>query len=961
MFKEVVGRACKRAVSELMLEFDTGGNVRFEEGRPGDVWFSSCADLVKSRVSTASGLGAAPGVKVSRVIRIHNRFLKNRFDQCVREATAGKDGGHEGEPASPVMAADAASIAATTTAGMGSSGVLSEPSASSHSHEGRRPFCSTAAPSLDSERTDESSSLCGDGNQLDRGGLDLHAAEEACSLESAGILTGGNAWRNQAMGAAQGQGFENDSSTNEGARSNGVTNESDDSSNITTTTGGFAGTREKVRRDQPSTAREVNTGGNTKSSTEAKKKSGKRLNSSRARSLEYLFYTGRRARTTGFEFGVDRSGVDWGKSGASESRCSSGGSSGSSSSSSSSSGSSRTGQPDLLKLAEDGFHLPNWGETDAGVGGGWGGGVTAKAEQPSSINGKKTLSPPPSYSRSVGGVDGEAPAVAVAVETAENGEGGWHHPGGLPQTVVLSTHLNEADILGISGDATTTTTAANGGGNHKRNAATAVAAPPASVGMGMGSGKIVSPVCRVLVVKVYTGRTRRLQPPPRSDGGGGGFNGATPPAGVLRETWATGFKSVCISSAGKGEGGGEDGSGGGGGGGGGGGVGGVSASSSYQEWHVLDGALALPEYIIEFDISPEMGKDGQAIKDGVRQRVNKWRHELAPSSRSSSSSPLASCSTTPSPSSLRAAPPSNTPASPSSSAVTAASSGSSGGGSGDGSSSGGGSGSGGGGGGGGGRAGGGTDVLPFLIPLARLARQLEIDAASYSARYETGISKALRMQPSAPALGTPPASKSGKGCGAGFGSDGQVVARERNIPAWASAVGSGHLLTRLSLHGQGVRAIEGLEACTNLRVLILSFNEISHFNGLAGLDQLQHLDLGYNIIEGVQRCNTPPDALPNPASGCSIVRRISAAVVAKGSPRHGHDHLARPGGRLSTRSSSLAAGGVAGEAEGGWGGGGEGGAGGKPRSAATAEEFVLASLTRLDLNNNILHNLDDLK
>ena len=50
MFKEVVGRACKRAVSELMLEFDTGGNVRFEEGRPGDVWFSSCADLVKSRV-----------------------------------------------------------------------------------------------------------------------------------------------------------------------------------------------------------------------------------------------------------------------------------------------------------------------------------------------------------------------------------------------------------------------------------------------------------------------------------------------------------------------------------------------------------------------------------------------------------------------------------------------------------------------------------------------------------------------------------------------------------------------------------------------------------------------------------------------------------------------------------------------------------------------------------------------
>lgn len=55
----MVGHACKRAVSELMLEFDTGGNVRFEEGRPGDVWFSSCADLVKSRVVSSSRGGCA--------------------------------------------------------------------------------------------------------------------------------------------------------------------------------------------------------------------------------------------------------------------------------------------------------------------------------------------------------------------------------------------------------------------------------------------------------------------------------------------------------------------------------------------------------------------------------------------------------------------------------------------------------------------------------------------------------------------------------------------------------------------------------------------------------------------------------------------------------------------------------------------------------------------------------------
>lgn len=34
----------------------------------------------------------------------------------------------------------------------------------------------------------------------------------------------------------------------------------------------------------------------------------------------------------------------------------------------------------------------------------------------------------------------------------------------------------------------------------------------------------------------------------------------------------------------------------------------VQKKNELKEWHVLDGALALPEYIIEFDISPEMGK-----------------------------------------------------------------------------------------------------------------------------------------------------------------------------------------------------------------------------------------------------------------------------------------------------------------------------------------------------------------
>ena len=38
-------------IHRLMTELETGGNIRFEEGRPQDRWFSSCVVLVRSRFS----------------------------------------------------------------------------------------------------------------------------------------------------------------------------------------------------------------------------------------------------------------------------------------------------------------------------------------------------------------------------------------------------------------------------------------------------------------------------------------------------------------------------------------------------------------------------------------------------------------------------------------------------------------------------------------------------------------------------------------------------------------------------------------------------------------------------------------------------------------------------------------------------------------------------------------------
>lgn len=88
-------------VRRLLMELSTGGNIRFEDGSPADLWYSSCVDLVQSRFFAAdysptghvmgAGLAAVQGtgkdrvqvtgLRVTRVTRIHCRFLRNRFEE----------------------------------------------------------------------------------------------------------------------------------------------------------------------------------------------------------------------------------------------------------------------------------------------------------------------------------------------------------------------------------------------------------------------------------------------------------------------------------------------------------------------------------------------------------------------------------------------------------------------------------------------------------------------------------------------------------------------------------------------------------------------------------------------------------------------------------------------------------------------------------------------------------------
>lgn len=62
-------------VRELDTEFNSGGNLRYEEGCPNDTWYKSCCDLVLSRQSTVMN------INVTRVVRIHNKLLRSRFEE----------------------------------------------------------------------------------------------------------------------------------------------------------------------------------------------------------------------------------------------------------------------------------------------------------------------------------------------------------------------------------------------------------------------------------------------------------------------------------------------------------------------------------------------------------------------------------------------------------------------------------------------------------------------------------------------------------------------------------------------------------------------------------------------------------------------------------------------------------------------------------------------------------------
>ncbi|XP_013396331.1 leucine-rich repeat-containing protein 9 [Lingula anatina] len=68
-------------VTRLITELETGGNVRYEDGKPTDVWFTSCHDLILSRFCAVDYREfGIQGIMIHRITRVHNRILRTRFD-----------------------------------------------------------------------------------------------------------------------------------------------------------------------------------------------------------------------------------------------------------------------------------------------------------------------------------------------------------------------------------------------------------------------------------------------------------------------------------------------------------------------------------------------------------------------------------------------------------------------------------------------------------------------------------------------------------------------------------------------------------------------------------------------------------------------------------------------------------------------------------------------------------------
>ncbi|XP_041810349.1 leucine-rich repeat-containing protein 9 [Chelmon rostratus] len=79
-------------VQFLLIELESVGNIRLEEGCSADPWFTSCCDLLLSRFSHSDfEVHGITGININRVTRIHNSALRLRFEDKLHTLLAGDE------------------------------------------------------------------------------------------------------------------------------------------------------------------------------------------------------------------------------------------------------------------------------------------------------------------------------------------------------------------------------------------------------------------------------------------------------------------------------------------------------------------------------------------------------------------------------------------------------------------------------------------------------------------------------------------------------------------------------------------------------------------------------------------------------------------------------------------------------------------------------------------------------
>jgi len=83
--REAVHHVVGRMIESIMLEFNTGGNIRFEEGSPKEPWYGNFRQFVVTSFNAKDfECYGVSRLDVNRITRIHNRLTRQRFDARVK-------------------------------------------------------------------------------------------------------------------------------------------------------------------------------------------------------------------------------------------------------------------------------------------------------------------------------------------------------------------------------------------------------------------------------------------------------------------------------------------------------------------------------------------------------------------------------------------------------------------------------------------------------------------------------------------------------------------------------------------------------------------------------------------------------------------------------------------------------------------------------------------------------------